>query len=72
MFQIKYLKTQWICCNGIDDDKSNYVYIKDFHRFGFHKTRYKNKKWLCRSCCENVLTKHKQNCLSINGKQSVN
>ena len=77
MFQIKYLKTHWICCNGIDDDKSHYVYIKDFRRFEFHKTRYKNKNWFCRSCLqcfssENVLTKHKQDCLSINGKQSVN
>ena len=28
----------------IDDDKSHYVYIKDFDRFVFHKTRKKNKK----------------------------
>ena len=34
----------------IDDDKSRYVYIKDFHRFIFHKTKNKNKKWFCRSC----------------------
>ena len=27
-----------------DDDKSNYVYIKDFDRFMFHKTKNKNKK----------------------------
>ena len=50
----------------IDDDKSHYVYIKDFDRFMFHKTKNKNKKWFCRSCL-----KHKENCLSINGKQSV-
>ena len=42
----------------------------------FHKTKNKNKKWFCRSCLqcfssENVLTKHKEDCLSINGKQSV-
>ena len=60
----------------IDDDKSHYVYIKDFDRFMFHKTKNKNKKWFCRSCLqcfssENVLIKHKENCLSINGKQSV-
>ena len=41
-----------------------------------HKTRHKNKKWFCRSCLqffssENVLTKYKEDCLSINGKQSV-
>ena len=60
----------------IDDDKSHDVYIKDFDRFMFHKTKSKNKKWFCRSCLqcfssENVLIKHKENCLSINGKQSV-
>ena len=27
-----------------DDDKSHYVYIKDFIRFMFHKTKNKNKK----------------------------
>ena len=59
----------------IDDDKSH-VYIKDFDRFMFHKTKNKNKKWFCRSCLqcfssENVLTKHKEDCLSVNGKQSV-
>ena len=31
----------------IDDDKSHYVYIKDFGRFMFHKTKNKNKKWFC-------------------------
>ena len=60
----------------IDDDKSHYVYIKDFNTFMFHKTKNKNKKWFCKSCLqcfssENVLIKHKENCLSINGKQSV-
>ena len=60
----------------INDDKSHYVYIKDFDRFMFHKTKNKNKKWFCKSCLqcfsrESVLIKHKENCLSINGKQSV-
>ena len=60
----------------IDNDKSHYVYIKDFNRFMFHKTKNKNKKWFCKSCLqcfssENVLIKHKENCLSIKGKQSV-
>ena len=61
---------------SVYDDKSHYVYIKDFDRFMFHKTKNKNKKWFCRSCLEcfsskNVLTKNKEDCLSINGKQSV-
>ena len=60
----------------IDDDKSHYVYIKDFDRFMFHKTKNKNKKYFCRSCLQcfssnNVLTRHKEDCLSINGVQSV-
>ena len=60
----------------IDDDKSHYVYIKDFDRFMFHKTKNKNKKYFCKSCLQcfsskNVLTKHKEVCLSINGAQSV-
>ena len=61
----------------INDDKSHYVYIKDFNTFMFHKTKTKNKKWFCKSCLqcfssESVLIKHKEDSLSINGKQSVN
>ena len=60
----------------IDDDKSHYVYIKDFSRFMFHKTKNKNKNYFCKSCLQffsgkNVLAKHKEDCLSINGKESV-
>ena len=60
----------------IDDNKSHYAYIKDFHRFMFHKTKSKNKQWFCKSSLqcfsgEYVLIKHKENCLSINGKQPV-
>ena len=57
-------------------DKSHYVYIKDFNRFMFHNTKNKNKKYFCKSCLqcfssEIVLTKHKEDCLSINGAQST-
>ena len=60
----------------IDGDKSHYVYIKDFNRFMFHKTKNKNKKYFCKSCLKcfsskYVLTGHKEDCLSINGQQSV-
>ena len=60
----------------IGNNKSYYVYIKDFNTFMFHKTKNKNKKWFCKSCLrcfssKNVLIKHKEDCLSINGKQSV-
>ena len=61
----------------INDDQSHYVYIKDFNTFMFHKTKNKNKKWFCKSCLqcfssENVLIKHKEDCLSINGQKSIN
>ena len=58
------------------DDNYHYVYIKDFDRFMFHKTKNRNKKWFCRSFLQRfsgkiVLIKYKENCLSINGKQLV-
>ena len=61
----------------LGDNKSYYVYIKDFNTFMFHKTKNKNKKWFCKSCLqcfstEKVFIKHKEDCLSINGVQSVN
>ena len=60
----------------IDNDKSHYVYIKNFDTFMFHKTKNQNQKWFCKSCLqcfgsENILIKHKENYLSINGKQSA-
>ena len=60
----------------IDENKSHYVYIKDFDRFMIHKTKKKNKKYFCKSCfkffsSKNVLTERKEVCLSINGAQSV-
>ena len=61
----------------IDDDKSHYVYIKEFNTFMFLKTKNKNKKWFCKSCLqcfskENVSIKHKEDCLSISVQQSIN
>ena len=60
----------------IDENKSRYVYIKDFDRFIFHKTKNKNKKYFCKGCLEcfsskNVFTEHEEVCLNINGAQSV-
>ena len=59
----------------IDENKSHYLYIKDFHRFMFQKTK-KSKKYFCKSCLqcfssENVLPEDKEVCLSINDAQSV-
>ena len=60
----------------IYENKSHYVYVEDFNRFMFYKTKNKNKKYFCKSfvqcfSCRNVLTKHKYVCLSINSAQSV-
>ena len=60
----------------IENNRSHYVYIKDFNSFMFHETKNKNKKWFCKNCLqcfssENILIKHKKDCLSIIGVQSV-
>ena len=59
-----------------DKDKSHYVYIKDFDRYIFHKTKSKSKKYFCKSCLQcfsskNILNNHKKVCLKINGEQAV-
>ena len=56
--------------------RSHYVYIKDFDRLMFSKTKNKNKKYFYRCCLqcfssEEILIEHKKDCLSINGKQNV-
>ena len=59
-----------------DENKSYYVYIKDFDRFMFHKTKNKHKTLFCRKCLQcfrsrKVLRRHKGDCLGIDGVQSV-
>ena len=53
-----------------DGDKSHYVYIKDFNRFMFHKTKNKNKKSYSKSCLQcfnskNVVAKHREDSVLI-------
>ena len=48
-----------------DGDIYHHVYINDFNRFVFQKTKNENKKYFCKSCLQcfsikNVLTKHKE------------
>ena len=38
-------------------DKSHYVFIKDFNRLMFSKTKQKDKKHFCMSCLQNFSTK---------------
>ena len=51
-----------------DENKSHYVYIKDFDSFMCNKTKNENKKYFSKCCLQ---VEHKENCLTINGKQSV-
>ena len=50
----------------IHDDKSHYVYIKNFSRFTFHKTKNLKKNGFVE-----VVYNVKEDCLSINGVKSV-
>ena len=57
-------------------NKSHYVYIKDFNRLMFKKSKNKNKKFICRHCLqyfssESILVEHKEDCLVINGQKCV-
>ena len=59
-----------------EKNKSHYVYIKDFNRLMFNKSKNKNKKHFRRYCLqcfsnESVLIEHKEIFLVINGKQCV-
>ena len=51
--------------------KSHYVYIKDFDRHMFNKTKNKNRNCLQCFSSEEVLIEHKEDCLIMNGKQNV-
>ena len=56
-------------------DKSHYVFIKDFNRLMFSKTKQKDKKHFCMSCLQNFSTKEifiSQKTMFINGCQAVN
>ena len=61
---------------AIDENKSHYVYIKDFDRSMFHTTTKKKKNYFWKRSLQcfssrKILTQHKDICLSINGAQSV-
>ena len=55
---------------------NHYVYIKDFNRLMFNKSRNKGKKWFCKSrlqCFSSqiILSKHCKDCLIVNGCQNI-
>ena len=58
------------------EEKSHYVFIKDFNRLIYSKTKHKDRKHFCMACLENFTTKeilnnHRERCLSINDTQAV-
>ena len=59
-----------------EGENKHYVLIKDFNKFMFSQTKHEHKKHFCMYCLqcfsrEDVLTEHKNNCISINGKQAI-
>ena len=61
----------------ITENKNNhYVLIKDFNKFMCNQTKHKERKHFCMYCLqcfssERVLTDHKENCIQVNGTQSI-
>ena len=58
-------------------EKRHYVLIKDFNKFTYNQSKHKERKHFCVYCLqcfksESILTKHVDNCLTINGKQAIN
>ena len=55
---------------------SNDVYMKNFNRFMCRKAKNRNQQYFSKCCfqcfsSEEVLIRHRENCLITNGKQSV-
>ena len=70
------LKIQRICCLQLIKTSHIMCISKILTDLCFRKQRIKTKKYFCKSCfqcfsCKDVLAKHKEVCLSINGAQSV-
>ena len=60
-----------------EGENKHYVLTKDFNKFMFNQTKHEHRKYFCMYCLqcfsrEDVLTEHKNNCISINGKQAIN
>ena len=59
-----------------EKSKSHYVFIKDFNRLIFSRTKDKDEKHHCMSCLqsfttEEILSNYKKQCLLMNGCQAV-
>ena len=59
-----------------NEEKSRYVFIKDFNKLMYSKTEHKEKKHFYMSCLQNFTTKeilnnHREQCFLINETQAV-
>ena len=59
-----------------EGENNHYVLIKDFNKFMYNQTKHEHRKHFCMHCLqcfsrEDVLTEHKNNCISINGEQAI-
>ena len=59
-----------------EGENNHYVLIKDFNKFMSNQTKHEHRKHFCMYCLqcfsrEDVLTEHKNHCISINGKQAI-
>ena len=57
-------------------EKQHYVLIKDFNKMIYNKTKHQHRKYFCMYCLQcfstdEILTKHKNNCMVINGEQAI-
>ena len=58
-------------------EKKHHILIKDFNKFMYNQSKHKERKHFCMyhlQCfkSESILTKHVDNCLTINGKLAIN
>ena len=59
-----------------DGENKHYVLIKDFNMFMYHKTKHRQRKHFCMYCLqrfssEEILSRHKTDCIVINEKQAI-
>ena len=58
------------------DENKHCVLINNFNRMMYNKTKHKEEKHFCMYCLQNfttdqILLKHKDNCMVVNGKQAI-
>ena len=59
-----------------DGENKHYVLINDFNRPMFNQTKHQHKQFFCTHCLqcfseESSLSKHKTECIVLNGEQAI-